>query len=462
MARPRRGIGTTVAVVVVIVVLAVATIAFVTLSKSSTSTTPSTSSASSSNTSSTPGTASTSNSSDGLEFSLQIVPSGNGTFAITAEEVNLLNSVNSVTQGNGWKYPTDQLDPFNNCAPGVSPVGFAVFQGYYGMNNYTSGEALPLYDTATLVSCTVNYFPNMYLFQPKSDNVSVYNDHQFRINTTASVSASVSGYWTGGEGLASQATFNAFVGSYTVLGADGWGDVLLLHFSVATSSSTSVGSSTAPIECPRVQSSVSGVVELTAGTSSPAVLCFQLYYYSATPLTINLTSALSIQALQYVYNGSAGTPRSFSGGPNFTVSASQSQLVVGGNTNENEGTVVAFQVTAKAGASGTYQLGFLSSPGLGGGAWMLGSQEPLRCGYYGQLEAGSGQPDYNQGIDSCITYTTASTTTTCLCPTAPAACPCASETTTSTSSSPSLPGIPYALMDGSVYFRIVGVTNSTG
>jgi len=440
----------------------VATIAFVTLSKSSTSTNPSTSSASSSNTTSTPGTASTSNPSDGLEFSLQTIPGGNGTFTITAEEANLLSSVNNVTQGSEWKYPTDQLDPFNNCAPGVSPVGFAVFQGYYGMNNYTTGEALPLYDTATLVSCTVNYFPNMYLFQPKSDNVSVYNDRQFRVNTTASVSALVSGYWTGGQGLTSPATFNAFAGSYTVLGADEWGNVLLLHFSVSTSSSTSTGNSTVPAECPRVQSSISGIVEVSAGTSSPAVLCFQLYYYSATPLTLNLTSALSIQALQYTYNGSVGTPRSFNGGPNFTVSVSQSQLIIGGSTSENEGAVIAFQVTAKAGASGTYQLGFLSSPGFGGDAWMLGPQEPLRCGYYGQLEAGSGQPDYNQGTGGCITYSTTSTTTTCLCPTAPAACPCASETTASTSSSPSLLGIPYPLMNGNIYFRIVGVTSATG
>ena len=60
--------------------------------------------------------------------------------------------------------------------------------------------------------------------------------------------------------------------------------------------------------------------------------------------------------------------------------------------------VVAFVVTAEAGASGTYQLGFLSYPALGGNSWMLGPQEPLRCGYYGELVAGSGQPNYDQGL----------------------------------------------------------------
>jgi hypothetical protein len=387
------------------------------------------------------------------------MPNGGANFTVTAEEFNILGSVNNVTEASAWRYAAELLDPFNNCAQGDSSVGFAIFQGYYGMNNYTSGKSLPLYNTTTMFSCTVNFSPYEYLFQPKSDNVSIYNDHQFQVNTTASVSLSTSGYWTGGADTASPATFNTFAGSYTVLGAGEWGNVLLLHFSVTTSSSTSTGNSAVPAECPNAQTSISGVIVVTAGTTLPAVLCFQLYYYSAAPLTLNLTSALSIEALQYIYNDSVGTPRSFSGALNFTVSVSQSQLVIGGPTNENEGTVVAYNLTAKASASGNYQLGFFSYPGFGGDVWKLGPQEPLRCGYYGELLAGSGQPDYDQGTGGCITYATTSSTTTCLCPTAPAACPCASE---STSSSPSIPGVPYPLMTGNIYFRIVGETNSAG
>lgn len=454
----RKGAGATVIVAAVVIILIAATIAFVTLtSQSSTSASPTASPSSSSGTSLDSASASTSNSSQGLQFRLQVKPDGGPNFTVTAEEFNLLSSVNNVTEANQWKYGASLLDPFNNCAPGDSPVGFAIFRGYYGMNNYTSGKALPLYNTTIMFSCTVNYFPDVYLFSPKSDNVSVYNDHQFEVNTTASITLSTSGYWTGGADTPSPATFNAFAGSYTVLGADEWGNVLLLHFSVTTSSSTSTGNSTAPAECRGTPSSASGLGEIVTGTSSPAVLCFQLYYYSATPLTLNLTSVLSIQALQYIYNGSIGTPRSFSGGPNFTVSVSQSQLVIGGPTNENEGTVVIYNLTAKAGASGTYQLGFLPSSGLN--TWMLGAQEPEQCGYYAGLVAGDGLPNYAE-ITHCITmaYTTAHSTTTCLCPTAPAACPCASE---SASSSPSIPGIPYPLVDGDIYFQIVGVTNST-
>jgi hypothetical protein len=232
----RRGIGkTTIAVAAVIIVLIVATVAFVTLtSQSSTSVSRSASSVSSSNTSTAAAVGSASNSSDGLELSLQVRPSGNGTFTIVAEEVNLLSAVDNVTAADQWKYPAGLLNPFNNCAPGVDPVGFAVFQGDYEMNNYTTGKALPLYNTTIDDSCTVNSYPNEDLFQPLSDNISVYNDGQFQVNSTAIASLSTDGYWTGGQDTSAPVVFHDFGGMYTVIGADTWGHVLLLHFSVTT------------------------------------------------------------------------------------------------------------------------------------------------------------------------------------------------------------------------------------
>jgi hypothetical protein len=159
---------------------------------------------------------------------------------VTAEEVNLLSSVNNVTAASQWMYPADLLDPFDNCAPGVDPVGFAIFQGNYGMNNYTSGNALPLYNTTIDDSCTVNFYPNEDVFQPMSDSISVYNDGQLRTNSTALASLSTDGYWTGGEDTPAPVIFHSFgLGVYTVIGADTWGNVLLLHFSVTTTTQTS-------------------------------------------------------------------------------------------------------------------------------------------------------------------------------------------------------------------------------
>jgi hypothetical protein len=194
------------------------------------------------------------------------------------------------------------------------------------------------------------------------------------------------------------------------------------------------------------------------GTNSPAVICVQLYFYSATPLTLNLTSTLSIWGTHTIYNSSVGSTVIYSGASNFTVAASVPQLVIGGPSDENEGIIVAYSLTANPGVSGTYHLGFLTPGNLS--TVMLTSQEPLSCGFYGLLVAGVGRPSLSLAT-MCITYITSSSTTICSRPTYPAACPCESDTATS-STSHSVPGIPYPLNSGYVYFRIVGVTNSTG
>ena len=130
---------------------------------------------------------------------------------------------------------------------------------------------------------------------------------------------------------------------------------------VATSNSTTLSQSSQAIqaalaECSNVlHASTSG--SISVGTNSPAIICLQLFYYNpSATLTLNLTAFLSIYAVQY----GPGTVRSFSGDSNFTIMASQDQLVLSGPMNENEGAVVGFAITAKQGASGTYQLNLLS------------------------------------------------------------------------------------------------------
>lgn len=206
----------------------------------------------------------------------------------------------------------------------------------------------------------------------------------------------------------------------------------------STTSATSAAVSTDAAllaQCPGSQPSSSQNDEqpfgtVVTGTSSPAIICVQFYYYNSTgPLTLDLTNGLSIRA---------GTLPPFDGASNFTVTASQDQLVIGGPTDSNEGTVVAFGVTAQLGASGTYQLGLFSN---GSNEYNLGSQSPDTCGSYGQLVAGDGQPDYVYQYGHCLTYATVNTTY---------------------SPSYTLPGVPYPLLPGDIYFRVVGVTNSTG
>ena len=214
--------------------------------------------------------------------------------------------------------------------------------------------------------------------------------------------------------------------------------------STCETTTTSTSAVAMPAVCPAIQSYTGGF-QITSGTSSPAVVCLQLYYYSQNTLTLNLSNTLAIQAIYYIQNGSIGIPRSFSGSPNFTVTSSQNQIVLGGANNENEGSFVAFSILSNAGASGTYEVGIFGSSGLD--HWMLGS-EPEQCGYYGQLIAGNGQPNYAQpAFNGCITYTVTSGSST--------------ETTSTSSTNNTLPAFPYQLLNGNLYFRIVGVTNST-
>lgn len=195
------------------------------------------------------------------------------------------------------------------------------------------------------------------------------------------------------------------------------------------SSAVSTSIST-PAECSGAQPPTA-FPTVFAGGSSPAIICVQFYYFNSTgSLTLNLTNGLSILA--------AVPGKSFDGGSNFTVTSSQAQLVLGGPGNESEGAVVAFAVTAKPGASGTYELSLLRG---GSNEYVLGSQEPETCGSYGQLVAGGGQPNYVYQFGGCLTYATVNT---------------------SYSPSYTLAGVPYPLLPGDIFFRMVGVANSTG
>jgi hypothetical protein len=118
---------------------------------------------------------------------------------------------------------------------------------------------------------------------------------------------------------------------------------------------------------------------------------------------------------------------------NFTVAASTDQLILGGPTNAGEGTVLAYSITAKAGASGTYWLAVK--------ALQLGVSGLMECGPYaelfGFLVAGNGQPDYvpPSYLPVCII-------------------PGGSPTF-------SIPGVGYTVPADALCYRIISVTNST-
>jgi len=170
------------------------------------------------------------NSSDGLGLTIQAEAGLNGNYTFTVRESNLLNSVNNVTEADQWAYRQDST---GLCGPDpyVNPVEFAVVQGHYGQNNYTSSSALPFFNPTILNLCaevTITGGSNAYGFQPLSDAFTFPIGSAQPEVGTASVTITTSGYWTvGQDGVAAVRPFPP--GSYTVIGADEWGDVVLLQ-----------------------------------------------------------------------------------------------------------------------------------------------------------------------------------------------------------------------------------------
>ena len=208
----------------------------------------------------------------------------------------------------------------------------------------------------------------------------------------------------------------------------------------ANTSSSSTASTGPPLsgaalvaECPSAGEAGFGTVNVT--TATPAIFCVRLFYYNGNATeTLNVTQLLSVGV------------RSIDGSANFTITPSQPLITLGGPTNESEGVVLAYAITAKPGVSGTYWIGFLTGTL---DDFMLGSQ-PETCGAYGVLVAGSGQPDYSASMTPlCVGY-----------PFQAAAGPCT--LTEAGCKAATLPGLPYPLLVGYTYFDLIGAASSPG
>ena len=193
---------------------------------------------------------------------------------------------------------------------------------------------------------------------------------------------------------------------------------------------------------------------LVVGSTSPATVCLQVYWFdpnaTATFAATNLLlpppcERAACEVLEA--SGGIGVTRLEA---NFTITASQPQLVLGGPTNDSEGAVVAYSITAKPGVSGTYQLVFQGALPVAGQFWLpdYGRVQALSIGIQGlqapgcgpliNLVAGNGQPNY--------------------VPPPGATQGCGGP---SGGKGGSIPGVSYGVPAEVMCFRIVSMTNST-
>ena len=160
--------------------------------------------------------ASTLNPTTGLSLNLNLSTNSNGWVIFTVYEFNTLDRANNVSVADSWPSNTSLFrwvqEPYEENA---GMVGYEMLQGNYGLSNFTQGTALWLQPPPSLVGCCAeSQPPTSYAFQPLSEaNV---------------LSGSYPGYFVGGS------TFTPFSpGTYTVLAGDEWGEVAILHFTVA-------------------------------------------------------------------------------------------------------------------------------------------------------------------------------------------------------------------------------------
>jgi hypothetical protein len=174
--------------------------------------------------------ASVTNPSLGLSLILRLAAdnSDGGIVRITVDELNTLDRVNNVSAASNWRIPQANLSgPWQ-----TTMVGYAVYRGFYGAGNFTSGEPLPLGEIGTgSASCTPCPAPTYYLFQSMSDNATTSPGSRFWYTSTSSMTINftdnISGYW------ASSNNFEIFpAGTYTVVAMDQWGQAVALHFTV--------------------------------------------------------------------------------------------------------------------------------------------------------------------------------------------------------------------------------------
>jgi hypothetical protein len=167
----------------------------------------------------------------GLDLKLSInstlLATGGG-IAVNITEANMRNVTNDVNASRDWPIDNLALGP---CGTLNYPMGIGVFQGFYTQSNVSSaGKPLSIYQPGEYMCPMILSNIDSYQFGPLSDNAQIYGSCSsgscFELNVTSEIDAG--GYWS------SHSSFARFSsGNYTVVGGDEWGQMVILHFTVA-------------------------------------------------------------------------------------------------------------------------------------------------------------------------------------------------------------------------------------
>ena len=169
------------------------------------------------------------------------------TILVSIAEYNVLPELNNVTAGNNW--------PIGNLSVGgcgsIDPFGIAVFEGYYTSTNISKASSMNLFE---VLSCPVEPSPEYYVFEPNSNSATIISyplyisiapngttttNHQTYSMQLITDNISLNGYCCRdvpvGGGAFTFGLIPFAAGTYTLAGGDGWGNLIIFHFTVSAS-----------------------------------------------------------------------------------------------------------------------------------------------------------------------------------------------------------------------------------
>jgi hypothetical protein len=179
-------------------------------------------------------------SANGLELSLSLDATTYKLYqdvSIVIDEKNTLSKTNRIFASDKWPFKGLTLGP---CTQG-SPFGVAVFSGYYSPADVLKGTPLVLFDPDQFYHCPAFSWAEgtVYEFKPSSDIAAIFHDSVPPSNGTDTQilkELQLSHYWTGSY----PATIHSFEpGIYTIVAGDEWGALVVLHFTVTNTTTTS-------------------------------------------------------------------------------------------------------------------------------------------------------------------------------------------------------------------------------
>jgi hypothetical protein len=155
---------------------------------------------------------------------------GNATVTIRVDEYNTLAAANNVSAATEWGLNDTSL---GSCGDGVLPFGIAVFSGIYTSANVSQATPLRIYP---VVPCPMFIrLVTGYDFQPASDLAVVLPSGSNATAMQMLATVNVTGIYGSGA-MPSSTAIALGPGTYTVAATDEWGSVVVVNFTVGTSS----------------------------------------------------------------------------------------------------------------------------------------------------------------------------------------------------------------------------------